>query len=133
MDGLGRFGCSRVISAKAQVKTLQAAGLTLGAVYALWVFFLAVMNLRRADKANTLGDFALYLGFPLILVAFLLDVVINLTLGTVLFLEWPAEWTLSERLHRNILFAVAWRQKMAVTIMRYLLEPFDTTGGHRAG
>lgn len=107
------------------------AAYSLGALYALWVFFLAVMNLQRASVAGTLPKVCTVLGLPLIIVAYLLDVAVNMV-ATVLLLEIPREWTLSERLERLSL-GQGWRARVAVLILAYLLNPFDTTGGHRAG
>jgi hypothetical protein len=107
------------------------AAYTLGALYALWVLFLAVMNLDRANQAGTLGNFALFLGFPLFLVAWALDVAINQTVGTVLFLDVPREWTLSERLER-LKVSTDWRGAWADVVLRRLLAPFDTSGRHSA-
>lgn len=98
--------------------------------YALWVFFLAAMNLARAQAAGTLPDVGKVLGLPLVALAFLLDVAINLTAGTVLLIDWPREWTLSERLER-LKAGTGWRAYLADWTLRYLLDPFDTTGGHR--
>jgi hypothetical protein len=111
---------------------MQAALITLGSLYALWVFYLAVMNLQRAHVADNLGPVAFGLGLPLVAVAFLLDVLINVTLGSLLLCERPREFTLSVRLTRHIVEGSGWRRRVAVWIMRYLLEPFDTTGAHRA-
>lgn len=105
--------------------------LTLGALYALWVFFLAVMNLQRAHAAGSLGVVAFVLGLPLITLAYCLDMAINATVATIVFAELPHERTLSERLARHIAGADGWRRRMAMGIMANLLEPFDTTGGHR--
>ena len=105
--------------------------ITFGALYALWVFFLAVMNLARADAAGTLPRTSLILGIPLLTVAYVLDVAINQTLGNVLFLDWPQEWTLSERLER-LKSGSDWRAKVAIAVLRCILAPFDTTGGHNA-
>ena len=110
---------------------MSAALITLGALYALWVFFLAVMNLARADQAGTLPRTSFILGVPLLTVAYVLDVAINQTLGTVLLLDMPREWTLSERLER-LKSGADWRGIAANAVLRCILAPFDPTGGHNA-
>ena len=110
---------------------MSEAAITFGALYALWVFFLAVMNLARADAAGTLPRTSLILGIPLITVAYVLDVAVNLTLGTVLLLDVPKEWTLSERLER-LKSAGGWRGVAAIAVLRCILAPFDPSGGHNA-
>jgi hypothetical protein len=102
------------------------------ALYALWVAFLAVMNLQRAHVAGTLGSTAFVLGLPLLVAAYALDVAVNMA-ASLAFWDRPHEWTLSERLTRYIRHGHGWRQYAAAWMVGHLLEPFDTTGGHRAG
>lgn len=103
------------------------AAYALGAAYALWVFFVAVMHLARVQPLPLACQ---VLGYPLAVLAWLLDVGINQTLGSVLLLDLPQEWTLSERLER-LKGMHGWRGSAADYVLRYLLDPFDPSGGHR--
>lgn len=107
---------------------------SVGALYLLWVLFLGVMNLARVYAAGALGPIAHALAWPLLVVAFALDIAINVTLGTVLWLQLPnlRRLTLSARLDHLIKFGSGWRRRWAFWFVDTLLEPFDTTGGHRA-
>jgi len=99
----------------------------LAAVWALWTFFLAVMALRRARQAGTLTRAALVLGVPVLVAGYALDVLVNLTLASILFADVPREWTVSRRLAR---YQGGWRCAAASWIGRNLLDPFDPSGRH---
>lgn len=98
-------------------------------LYALWILFLAAMNLRTAREAGKLPRAALWLAVPVVLLAFALDVIVNLTLGTLVFMDRPREWTVSERLSRY-LPGSDWRACAAMWIGENLLDPFDPSGSH---
>lgn len=114
--------------------TIELIGGAVLSVYVLWVLFLGVMNLARVNAAGQLGPIAYVLAWPLLALAFTLDVLVNVTIGTVLFLEWPSLYrlTLSARLENLVHTATGWRQVLAFWILYTLLQPFDTTGGHNA-
>ena len=99
------------------------------ALYALWIFYLAAMNLRRAREAGRLTRTALAFALPIIVLAIAIDVAVNLVLATVVFLDRPREWTVSERLSRY-LPAGGWRSSVAWWVALHLLDPFDPSGSH---
>lgn len=113
---------------------LYALAWAVAALYLLWVLFLGVMNLARVYQAGALGPVAHALAWPLLVAAYALDIAVNITLGTVLWLELPNinRLTLSARLDHLIKFGNGWRRRFAFWFVDTLLEPFDTTGGHRA-
>lgn len=104
-------------------------GASLAAIYALWVFYLAVMNLKRAKNAGQLHDLALWLGTPVLLVGYALDVLVNVFVMTVLLAELPRESTVTARLKRHNLYSTGWRKAVAVWF-EPLLDPFDPSGNH---
>ena len=114
--------------------------------YVLWLLFLAVMALQwrwhalpRAVKAIAL---------PAVIVAVVLDVLFNFTVGCVVFLKLPEpkewgidlhvmwvpfvpvgmEWTFSQRVG-NYKKRIDWRAPLANWICTNLLDPFEA-GGH---
>jgi hypothetical protein len=107
----------------------------LGSLYALWLFFLACMNLKRAKEAGQLSRTALVLGTPLLWVGYTLDAFVNTTLMTIVLLEWP-QWQLSppeilvtDRLKRHHQTSTGWR--LAVVLwFEPLLDPYDPSGDH---
>lgn len=101
-----------------------------GLSYALWVFYLAVMNLKRVKDAGKLGKAALALGTPVLLVGFVLDLLVNVLVFTVILLEIPQETTVTARLKRHKLESTGWRLKVTNWFASELLDHFDPSGTH---
>jgi len=99
------------------------------AVYALWVFYLAVMNLRRAKEAGKLSKMVLVIALPVLVTAYVIDVLVNVSLATILFVDLPREWTFSHRLERYST-GDDWRAAVALWIAVHMLDPFDPSGSH---
>lgn len=100
-----------------------------GGFYALWLFYLAVMNLARAKRAGQLSKTASVLGTPILIVGFLLDFLMNVTVMTVVLLELPQELTVTARLKRHHVESTDWR--LAVVLwFEPILDPFDPSGDH---
>lgn len=112
------------------MELIAASSYSLGTIYALWGFFLAVMNLKQASDKGKLNRAALVLGLPIIITGYLLDVVIQFTIGSLLLLDWPRERTLSEHLHRLATSHEGWRGRVARWVLASLLADFDPSGGH---
>lgn len=108
---------------------LYALLIGLGATYALWVFFLAVMSLARAKDAGQLTTTAKVLGYPVLIVGYVLDCFVNTTVMTVLLLEIPQETTVTSRLKRHNRESTGWRKAIA-TWAEPLLDPYDPSGDH---
>lgn len=104
----------------------------LASVYALWIFYLAVMHLKRARDNGTLSRPALYLGYPVLLVGYALDVFVQVVVASVVFLDPPRELTLTGRLKRyiNTSPAGSWREAAAAWMCAHLLDQFDPDGRH---
>lgn len=97
--------------------------------YVLWVLYLAVMNLKRVKDAQGLPRIATVLGTPLLVVGYVLDATLNVTVMTVLMFELPRETTVSARLARHNRNSSGWR----LAVVRWfepLLDPFDPSGDH---
>ena len=101
----------------------------LGSTYALWVFYLAVMNLKRAKDAGQLTTTAKCLGYPVLIFGYLLDCFVNLTVMTILLLEIPQETTVTSRLSRHLNDCDCWRKSIAAWAAP-LLDPYDPSGKH---
>lgn len=108
---------------------LAYALLSLGAFYALWVLYLAVMNLSRAKKAGQLSTTALVLGTPVLLVGYLLDCLVNVFVMTLVLVELPQELTVTARLKRHHAESTGWR--LAIVLwFEPILDPYDPSGDH---
>jgi hypothetical protein len=97
------------------------------AVWAAWVFYLAVMSLSRHRKQMTLP--AKIIGYPTLVVGVVLDVAINWTVGTLIFVSPPKEFLLTARLKRHIREG-GWRGTMARWVCHNFLNVFDPGGSH---
>ena len=97
--------------------------------YLLYVFYAAVMNIKRvrdADKLTTLGK---VFGYPTLIIGLLLDLYVNITVMTILFLELPTELTVTSRLKRHNRSGTGWRKKLA-NWFEPVLDPIDPSGDH---
>ena len=106
------------------------AAYSLLAFWALWVLFLAVMNLGQSKAEGKLHGFALYAGYTVLGVGLLVDLVVQITVATVIWLELPREWTVSGRVERLCREGHGYRLAVALWFRRVLLAPFDRSGGH---
>ena len=101
-----------------------------GGFFVLWVLFLAVMNLAEAKAAGKLHGFALYAGYTVLAVGLLVDLVVQVLVASLLWLELPRELTVSERVARLCKSGSGWRKSLAEWFRDTLLKPFDRSGGH---
>lgn len=100
------------------------------AFWALWVLFLATMNLGQSKAEGKLHGFALGAGYTVLAVGLLVDFVVQVTVATVILLELPRELTVSGRVERLCREGHGYRLALAVWFRRVLLAPFDRSGGH---
>jgi len=102
----------------------------LACVWALWVMYLAVMNLMRARDLGILPRPAFWLGQTVLWPGYLLDVLVNLAIMTVLLIEVPRELTVSSRVARHYKAGTGWRYQVCRWFRYNLLAPFDPSGKH---
>jgi hypothetical protein len=103
----------------------MAAGLTFG----LWILFLAVMNLDRANMEGKLVGKARVLGTVVLMIGFTVDFLVNVLVMTLLLCEIPKEATVTARLKRHNSGSTGWRLAVAKWFAP-LLNPFDPRGDH---
>ena len=106
-----------------------AALIGFGSIYTLWIFYLAVMNLKRTRDAGLLTKTAMALGYPVLVVGYILDCFVNVFVMTILLLEFPRETTVTARLKRHNDNSSGWRKSVAIWA-EPLLDPFDPSGNH---
>lgn len=114
-----------------------AAWLTLP--FWLWVFFLAVMQLRDARDAGRLRGWAKGPAVLVLAVGYSLDVLAQVTWASLWFRELPPrrgrfpwfEPTISDRTKRWAAMPDdSFRRRSARELRAVMLAPFDKTGGH---
>lgn len=106
------------------------AAYALLAFWALWVLFLATMNLGQSKAEGKLKGFALYAGYTVLAAGLVVDFIVQITVATVLWLELPRELTVSGRVERLCREGHGYRLALAMWFRKTLLAPFDRSGGH---
>lgn len=101
----------------------------LGSIYILWIFYLSVMNLKRAADEGKMTAVAKYLAFPIYYFGLVLDVLVNWVVLSIILLEPPHEYTFTARLKRHALNN-GYRGKFARWMAVNLLDPYDPSGKH---
>ena len=99
-------------------------------LWVFWGFYVLVMGFYRAHLDKRLTKLTYVLAAPFIITGIVLDVLAQLTIATLAFLEIPREWLVTSRLSRLINSNAGWRTKLADFICTRVLDPFDPTGKH---
>jgi hypothetical protein len=100
----------------------------LAITYGLYVFYCAVMNLKRVRDAGKLTAVGKALGYPTLMIGYVLDVLVNVLVMTVVMLELPRETTVTARLKRHQK-SKGWRLAV-VKFLEPVLDPIDPSGDH---
>lgn len=128
---------------------------TVLALLVFWHGFIHAMGLYRAKLQGRLVGLSLIMAVPVVVVTFVLDVLIQFTIASLVFWQWPkglgferrevvidwaaipvpwpvGDWFVTHRLRRYITGgdAIGWRYRWAFSICHYLADPFDPTGAH---
>jgi hypothetical protein len=102
----------------------------IGSIYALWIFYLAVMSLKRARDAGEMSITAYRLGLPVLYLGLLIDFLVNVIILSIIMLELPKEWLVTSRLSRHLSAGTGWRAHVAAWFCTNLLDTFDPSGCH---
>jgi ABC-type dipeptide/oligopeptide/nickel transport system permease component len=108
--------------------------ITIGiAVLLLWglaLFYFAVMNIKRVRDRGELTKFMLIIGLPMLWIGLILDLLVNVFIFSILFLEVPQEPLVTGRLKRHKYHGTGWRHRLALFWEKHI-DPFDDKpGGH---
>lgn len=96
--------------------------------YALWDRYIVVMGLYRAHLRKQLHGLNKVLAIPSVVVGVFLDVLVNLTVASVVFRAWPREWLVTDRLQRYLkdeYHSQRWRGRRADWWCTNVLHPID--------
>lgn len=109
------------------VYALVSAHLT----YKLWVHYLAVMSLARAQSAGQLTTLTYRMGMYTLFKGLILDFVVNVFVMTFILWELPREMTVTARLKRHNQKSPlnSWGKRVAMWF-EPVLDPFDPKGDH---
>lgn len=104
-------------------------GSLLADLYLFFIMYVASMAMIRAYSEKKLNGVLWVLCLPFVALSWVIDVLHNVTVFTVLFCELPKELTVTERLKRHVI-QQTFRGKLARWIADNLLNSFDHTGSH---
>jgi hypothetical protein len=100
----------------------------LAITYGLYVFYCAVMNIKRVRDAGKLTKFGMALGYPTLVIGLILDLLVNVVVMSIVLLELPRELTVTSRLKRHQK-STGWRLAV-VKFFEPVLDPLDPSGDH---
>jgi hypothetical protein len=103
---------------------------TVGFLWAFWGMYVLVMGIYRAHLHHRLRGLVLVLSLPFVAIGYLMDIFANLTIASIVFLEPPREWLVTDRLQRHMLHGTGWRFWLARYVCDHLLDVFDPSGDH---
>lgn len=112
------------------MSVLHGAAYTLAFLWAFWAMYVLVMGIYRAHLAKRLTAVTLCLSAQFIVAGYLMDVVANVTVASLVFLEPPRELLVTSRLQRYVAQKNGWRFRIADWICNHLLDVFDPSGNH---
>jgi hypothetical protein len=103
----------------------------LGTLWALWILYIAMMNVKRVTATKPLVWQTKILVYPTMVVFEVIEFIANVIVLTVLFFDWPKEIRVSNRLRRyhRRPARYGWRLHV-VKFIKPMLDPFDPAGPH---
>lgn len=104
-------------------------GLSLATTYFLYVWYAAVMNIKRVRDMGKLTTFGKVLAYPTLAIGLVLDLLVNWFVMTVILVEIPQELTVTSRLKRHHKESTGWRLAV-VKFFEPVLDPLDPSGDH---
>ena len=108
---------------------LYAFLIALGLTYGLWIFYAAVMNIKRVRDMGKLTTMGKVLAYPTLVIGLVLDLLVNWLVMTVILVEIPRELTVTSRLKRHHKESTGWRLSV-VKFFEPVLDPLDPSGDH---
>jgi hypothetical protein len=111
------------------IEILTILGWALGITYALYVWYAAVMNIKRVRDMGKLTWMGYVLGYPTLFIGLFLDLLVNWFVMTIILLEIPREFTVTSRLKRHHKESKGWRLAV-VKFFEPVLDPLDPSGDH---
>jgi hypothetical protein len=111
------------------VNALIYIGVSLLITYALYVWYAAVMNIKRVRDMGKLTTLGKVFGYPTLVIGLILDLLVNWFVMTLILLEVPRELTVTSRLKRHHKESTGYRLAV-VKFFEPVLDPLDPSGDH---
>lgn len=97
--------------------------------YGLYVFYCAVMNIKRVRDMGRLTKLGMVFGYPTLIIGLVLDLMVNVFVMSIVLLEIPREFTVTARLKRHHKTSKGYRLAV-VKWFEPVLDPLDPSGDH---
>ncbi len=101
-----------------------------GFLWMFWALYVFAMGIYRAQLAGRLKGVNFVLALPIVIVALAVDVITNLVIAPIVFLDVPRELLVTSRLIRYMAGPAGWRRTVAMYICDNMLDVFDPNGNH---
>jgi hypothetical protein len=111
------------------VNALIYIGVSLLITYALYVWYAAVMNIKRVKDMGKLTTLGKVFGYPTLIIGLILDLLVNWFVMTIILFEVPRELTVTSRLKRHHKESTGYRLAV-VKFFEPVLDPLDPSGDH---
>ena len=93
-----------------------------------WFVYIAVFSAKpNSADIKKKSPFLYWFMWGVAAAGWVLDVILNATVFSVLFMDYPRELTITHRLRRYLRDRTGWRRKAADWICKNMLEPIDCT------
>jgi hypothetical protein len=100
-------------------------------LWSLWILYVAMMNIKRVAAEQHMPLRVKLLVYPTMAMFEVVELVANLVVCTIIFLDWPRERHVSDRLRRYWRNPQRWGWRMhIVRFLKPMLDPFDPAGPH---
>ena len=99
-------------------------------LWSFWAMYVLVMGIYRAHLAKRMTPVTLALSLPFVALGYVMAVLANITIASVVFVEPPQEILVTDRLKRHINHGTGWRQALASYVCDHMLDMFDPSGNH---
>ena len=100
-------------------------------MWCFYVLYVLVMGVYRAHLTQRLSLVAYVLLVPFVVLGFVVDVLTNIIIASVLFADPPRELLLTTRLQRYVAGSgTGWRKAVATWVCDTLLDPLDPRDEH---
>ena len=98
-----------------------------GGVLGSWLLYVLAMGAKeRREAIKARSKLAYYTLYTIAFAGYLWDILLNLTVCTIVFFDWPRELTITYRLRRYIKTDFGWRYSVADWACTHMLEIMDT-------
>ena len=95
--------------------------------YRTWIYYIAFMSVKKNISWIKEHKFDYYSMMPEFILGYAMDILLQMTFGTIAFWEIPKEMTLSGRVVRHQKESKGWRLQRANYLCHRYLKPFDET------